>query len=115
MKTSFLICNYNSDDLLLRCITSILNLNNNNIDIYVYDNCSTDNSLDIVIEKFGQSAIHVIKGDSNLGYPKAINSIAKIANGENIFILNPDAVLLFSNNDFIELTNSLEYNHIAGF
>jgi GT2 family glycosyltransferase len=115
MKTSFLICNYNSDDLLLRCITSILNLNNDNIDIYVYDNCSTDNSLDIVIQKFGQSAIHFIKGNSNLGYPKAINSIAKIATGENIFILNPDAVLLFSNHDFIELINSLEYNHIAGF
>ena len=89
MKTSFLICNYNSDDLLLRCISSIISLNNINIDIYIYDNCSTDNSLDLVIAKFNNN-VHIVRGNNNLGYPKAINSIAKIATGENIFILNPN-------------------------
>ena len=114
MKTSFLICNYNSDDLLLRCISSIISLNNINIDIYIYDNCSTDNSLDLVIAKFNNN-VHIVRGNNNLGYPKAINSIAKIATGENIFILNPDAYLLFDNQEFSELISTLNENKIFGF
>lgn len=114
MKTSFLICNYNSDELLLRCITSISKLNNKNIDIYIYDNLSTDNSLDLV-EKANFENLHIIYGDSNLGYGKAINQIAKISSSENIFILNPDAELLFSNSQFNDLTNSLTENEIVGF
>lgn len=115
MTTSFLICNYNSHDLLLRCITSIVNLNNPSIDIYIYDNSSTDNSLNLVIENFHNDQIKIIKGNSNLGYPKAINNIARIAKGDNFFILNPDAVLQFNNNEYEILINSLKNDEIIGF
>jgi GT2 family glycosyltransferase len=114
MKTSFLICNYNSDELLLKCIKSIYNLNNKNVEIYIYDNLSSDNSLNFISQSNFEN-LHIIHGNSNLGYGRAINHIAKISLCENLFILNPDAELLFTNIEFEELSNSLMENEIIGF
>ena len=114
MKTSFLICNYNSDELLYKCINSINNLNNENVEIFIYDNNSSDISLNLV-SQLNVKNLHIIYGQENLGYGRAINFIAKISTCENLFILNPDAEILFTKEDFVELSNSLLDNEIIGF
>ena len=46
MKASILIANYNSEDYLEECLNSIFNQTYENIEIIVFDDASTDNSVD---------------------------------------------------------------------
>ena len=73
MKDSidFLICNYNGGNLLRRCIDSILNLNIQNLDIYIYDNASIDNSLES-IKNYKLNQIKIVEGENNIGYGTSI-------------------------------------------
>jgi GT2 family glycosyltransferase len=116
MKQSidFLICNYNGGDLLRKSIDSILNLNISNSYIYIYDNASSDDSLDS-IQKFKSNHIKIIEGDCNIGYGKAINNIFDISKSEYIFILNPDAELGFDNIQFRDFIKNFEDKEIFGF
>lgn len=116
MKDSidFLICNYNGGILLRKCIKSILNVNLSNIHIYVYDNASEDNSLDL-IRNFNSDQLTIIKGKINIGYGRAINNLFNISKSNNIFILNPDAELEFNNVEIEDLIKKSDNNFIFGF
>jgi len=116
MKQSidFLICNYNGGALLQRCIDSILNLNLTNINIFLYDNASVDDSLD-VIKNYKLNFIIIVEGESNIGYGKAINYLFDISKSEYIFILNPDAQLEFNKTEIEDLIKNTEVKDIFGF
>ena len=45
---SILITNYNKDKFLTKCLYSIKNQNYNNYEVIIFDDCSTDNSLNII-------------------------------------------------------------------
>jgi len=110
----FLICNYNGGNLLRRCIDSILNLNIQNLHIYVYDNASIDNSLDS-IKNYNLNQIKIVEGENNIGYGKAINNLYEISKSEYIFILNPDAELEFDKFKFEDIIKNFEDKNIFGF
>ena len=116
MKDSidFLICNYNGGNLLRKCIDSILNLNIQNLMIYIYDNASIDNSLDS-IKNYKLNQIKIVEGENNIGYGKAINNLFEISKSEYIFILNPDAELEFDKFEFEDIIKNFEDKNIFGF
>ncbi len=92
MKLSVIIVSYNVEKLLRTCLESLLPQLNDQDEVYVIDNASSDNSL-AVVESFG-SRIEVISSPSNLGFSAANNlGIAK-ATGDFTLLLNPDTELL---------------------
>ena len=50
MKISVIVTNYNYEKWLRRCIRSLLNQNFNDYEIIIIDDCSTDNSRNILLE-----------------------------------------------------------------
>ncbi len=113
----FLICNYNTNNLLDSCISSILNLNSDDlqINLYVYDNNSHDKSLN-VLRKFEEShKINVVYGKENLGYGKAINRLFNMSKSDHIFILNPDTILDFDSNKINNIFHLFSKIDIIGF
>ena len=86
--TSIVVLNYNAGDLLLNCVESIYKTQNQEFEVIVVDNISTDNSHKKCKEKFPE--IHLIENKENLGYCEGNNVGIRKANGEFIVILNPD-------------------------
>ena len=110
----FLICNYNGDLLLKKCIDSIIRLKLTHFKIYVYDNDSKDESIES-IKNYRSEVVSIIEGKDNIGYGKAINRIFDMSNSKYIFILNPDSELEFSRNKLELLMSNFGDKLIFGF
>lgn len=91
----FLICNYNSGKDLYKCISSLKRGLGENCNIYVFDNNSRDDSI-LFLKEANFSKVVIIENDSNIGYGKAINKLTTLSFSEYLFILNPDAEILFT-------------------
>ncbi len=91
MDVSIIIVNYNTKELTLDCIDSILDEGSDlKMEIIIVDNGSTDNSAHF-LEKLERSAVvKLIKNSENKGFAKANNQGIKIAKGEFILLLNSD-------------------------
>ncbi|MDP3025605.1 MAG: glycosyltransferase family 2 protein [candidate division Zixibacteria bacterium] len=90
IKLSIIIVNWNVQELLKECLNSIfLNFSEENYEVIVIDNASEDDSVERIKEKFPQ--VKLIVNKENYGFAKACNQGLKIARGEYLFLLNPDA------------------------
>jgi hypothetical protein len=90
---SAVITTFNSAATIESALNSIQSLSGLEMpaDIIVVDNNSQDNTLEIVSNRHG---VKVIAGSENLGLARANNQGAKVALGEHLFFLNPDAMVL---------------------
>jgi len=112
MDVSIITINYNTISLLLDAIDSVIfHTKNLEYEIIVVDNNSSDNSESIILHKYGNLVIYV-KLSENIGFGRANNEGAKYAQGRNIFLLNPDTILL--NNAVKTLSDFLDNNSNAG-
>ena len=97
MLASILINNYNYSKYLAYCVRSILNQTYKNIDIIVYADGSTDNSLEI-LQKY-LPKIKIIS-NKNFGHApsfnqgNAINKTFEASKGDIIFLLDSDDAFL---------------------
>ena len=67
MKTiGAFICNYNKAEFVVKCVTAIKDQTCNDIDIFVVDNASEDNSVALLQQEFGDS-ITILQNETNLG------------------------------------------------
>ena len=96
MELSIVIVNWNSRDLLLRCVASIhtaLGAAGHGVagyEVIVVDNASSDGS----VERAGlTSGETVIRNCRNAGFAAACNQGAQAASGEVLLMLNPDCEL----------------------
>lgn len=93
MNVSIIIVNYNTKNLLVNCVDSILlKTNDLEFEIIVVDNGSQDGSQQIIKEQY--PGIRLIESDVNLGFGAANNLGVKQADGDYIFFLNSDTILL---------------------
>lgn len=93
MNVSIIIVNYNTVQLTLNCISSVIQQTKEiEYEIILVDNASTDESVSQVQNKY--PSVNVIANTSNLGFGKANNVGAEYAKGEYIFLLNSDTILL---------------------
>jgi N-acetylglucosaminyl-diphospho-decaprenol L-rhamnosyltransferase len=88
MDISIIIVSYNTADFLCECLTSLRLSSGVKKEIFVVDNCSTDNSVLIVKEKFPE--VSLIVNSENRGFGAANNQALKDCRGRNIIFLNPD-------------------------
>ncbi|MFC1613342.1 glycosyltransferase family 2 protein [Patescibacteria group bacterium] len=93
MTLSIIIVNWNVKDLLEKCLTSIYKETQNiDFEVIVIDNASSDNSADMVRNKFPQ--VKLIANKENKWFAGGNNQGIKMAQGDLILLLNPDTVVL---------------------
>jgi GT2 family glycosyltransferase len=92
MKLSVIIVNYNVVHFLEQCLLSVFkSMKNIDGEVFVVDNNSVDNSVEMLKSKFPQ--VKLIENKSNPGFSKANNQAIKLATGEYVLLLNPDTVV----------------------
>ncbi|MBT4635014.1 MAG: glycosyltransferase family 2 protein [Candidatus Marinimicrobia bacterium] len=91
---SVIIVNYNVKEYIINCIDSIQNFTSEklNYEIIVVDNASEDGSTEYIENNL--PAIKLIKNADNIGFSRAVNQGVNMAQGEYLFLLNPDTKLV---------------------
>lgn len=90
---SIIIVNYNTRELLRECLSSLFEWTSSLLfEVIVVDNDSSDDSERMVREFFPQ--VNILTAGGNVGFGRANNIGIQIARGRNIFLLNPDTILL---------------------
>lgn len=112
LKTlSVSIVNFNSGEYLLGCLKSLENLKNEaDLDIWIVDNASKDQSLIKAKEYFPK--VHYIECKENLGFGKAQNLALSQVKSEYILILNPDTQI--GPGVISTMINFMEENKLTG-
>jgi glycosyltransferase involved in cell wall biosynthesis len=90
-KVSVLIPSYNYAHYIEEAIESVLSQTYQNFELIIVDNCSTDNTKEVV-EQYIQkdSRIKLVINDVNIGMYRNYNKALLLANGEYIKFLNAD-------------------------
>jgi GT2 family glycosyltransferase len=86
--------NWNRRDDTLRCIESLLETRNSELDVFVVDNASDDDSVNAIKHAFPE--ITLIQNDQNLGFAEGNNvAIRRLVDAgyEFLLLINNDAVL----------------------
>ncbi len=90
-KISVIVPTYNRVDFLCRCVDSILAQNYNNIEIIIINDCSTDNTTEVVNQKYGNnSKVIYIENETNLGPGGNRQKAYLISSGEYIVFADDD-------------------------
>jgi len=89
MDVSIIIPSFNTRDLTLGCIFSIVKYTKGvDYEIVVVDNGSIDKTQEAVKKRFPK--VYVIKNKNNLGFAKACNQGIEISKGKYVLFLNSD-------------------------
>lgn len=108
---SIIIVNYNSSELLEQCLESIYKHTKGiDFEVFVVDNASKDNSVEMVRTKFPQ--VKLITNDKNLLLTAARNLALKQAKGKYIHNIAPD--ILFIENAEKKMIEFMEKNTDVG-
>ena len=89
---SVIIINYNTFDLTVKCIRSVIKKTSCAYEIIVVDNASTLDDPDQFKILFPD--IKLVKSETNLGFSKGNNLGISVATGEHILLLNSDIELI---------------------
>ena len=90
-RTSIIILAFNGMSHLPECLESIKKQTEQNLEIIVVDNASSDNSAEWVAENYPD--VKLIRADKNLGFCKGMNLGSAHASGKYLLLLNQDVVL----------------------
>lgn len=93
MDLSIIIVNYNTMELTRNVLASIYkNTYTFDYEVFVVDNASTDNSIEMVKKEFAMTIL--IESKTNLGFSKANNIAIQSAKGRYILLLNSDTEVM---------------------
>ena len=114
VKLSIIILSYNTKDLTVRCIESLINqydkqLDSGEFEIILTDNASTDGTIEKISNlKSYTSNIRIIQNKENYGFSKGNNIAFKNARGKYILFLNSDTQV--KDKGFLDMINFLNEN-----
>lgn len=92
MILSIIIVSWNTRRDLLRCLASIwANPPACSFEVLVFDNASKDGTTEAVAAEYPQ--VHLMASSENLGFARANNRAAAIAQGQFWLLLNPDTIV----------------------
>lgn len=106
---SIIVTNYNYSEYIQRCIRSVLNQDHVNHEVIIVDDCSTDNSLEVI--KIFEQSIKVLSTPKNAGVAAAANLGIRNARGQ--FVIRVDADDYVSSDMLYFMSKYLELNHDA--
>lgn len=119
MKIMFAMATYNRKETLETCIGSLSKIDNlNEIDLFVFDDCSSDYDYDFLQEKIS-FAKKIVRRDMNLKADKNIyNMYLDFLNSEYDYLFETDSDMLF-NKDIIyllkQVISSMKSNQVISF
>lgn len=89
-ELSVIILNYNTKDILKRCLLSVTKAigSRDDIEITVVDNCSNDKSAEMIRKDFPK--VNLIINKKNLGYAAGNNIALRKCQSRFVLLLNPD-------------------------
>lgn len=92
MIFSIIIVNFNGKKPLEQCLDSILNITLKNFEVIVVDNCSTDDSIKFIKQKYKtkNDKLKIVKLNQNYGPAKARNEGVKHSSGKFLCFLDND-------------------------
>lgn len=91
MDISIIIVSYNTVELTVACLESVLATQQVSYEVFVVDNASRDGSAEIIRKKF--RSVKVIANDTNRGFGAANNQALKECSGRYVIFLNPDTTV----------------------
>jgi len=109
-KISIIIVSYNVRSYLSNSIDSILKSSIKNIELIIVDNNSFDDTVEYISQNY--PSIKLIPNSSNVGFGRAVNQGARIANSDYLLILNPDTII--EEDTLKKLVNYIETNDKIG-
>ena len=111
IDVSVIIVNWNTKDMLMKCLRSIYKNKSSRIkEVILVDNASTDGSVEAVKKNFDR--VKIIQNKSNLGFAKANNLGIKSSMGKYICLMNSDVEVL--NNSIDSMYMFMEKNSDIG-
>lgn len=90
MRLSIIIINYKTAQLILNCLESVYKYDMDGIETIVVDNDSNDNIELLLSQKYPD--VKFMQMGYNAGFGRANNAAIKIAEGENVLLLNSDTI-----------------------
>ncbi len=91
-KLSIIVVHHKNPPILRLCLKSIRNsIKDLDYEVIVVDSATSEESRNLVIEEFPE--VRLVSFKENTGYSKGVNMGIKKAQGEYIFVLNPDIVV----------------------
>ena len=109
IKISICIPTYNRAECLVNCLNSIkLNSSkfNNEVEVCISDNCSTDQTEEVVRNAQEHLCIKYHKNSKNLGIPFNFLNVVDMAGGEFVWLLGDDDLLIPS--AFAQIINLID-------
>lgn len=90
MDVSILVVNWNSKDMLQRCLDCVFASDTEGLlmEVILVDNGSTDGSREMIGDQYPQ--VKLIANGRNLGFTLANNQAYRESRGRNVLLLNPD-------------------------
>jgi len=92
MELSVIIVNWNTRELLAKCLESLAleleDFDPSTVEVFVVDNASTDGSQDMVCDSFDW--VTLINNEENSGFSRANNQAIGISSGKCVLLLNSD-------------------------
>ena len=86
-----IIVNYQGEKIISNCLDSVYSCTHPPKRIIIYDNNSTDTSLDIIKNKYPK--VILIEGDTNIGFGRANNAAMAYSDSKYILFVNNDVIL----------------------
>lgn len=110
---SIIIPIYNMQKYIKECLDSVINQTLINIEVLCVDDCSTDNSAEIIKEYLSDSRIKYYSLPENSGSGAARNFAIDVAEGEFLIFMDPDD--LYASLNCLEnlYTNAKKHNVLA--
>lgn len=87
-KTAVVILNWNGVEMLTRFLPQVIDYSRDDAVVYVADNASTDNSLEVLRKHF--SEVHLVVLDKNWGFAEGYNRALEQIEAEYYVLLNSD-------------------------
>ena len=118
VKLSVVIVNYNVRYFLEQCLSSVYlavdhmaqHRPQEQIEVFVVDNNSVDDSNEMVMRRFPQAIL--IANKENVGFSRANNQAMRLAKGEFVLLLNPDTVV--QETTFLKVVSFMDAHPDAG-
>ena len=111
---SIVIVNYNVRFFLEQALRSVFKATANlSVQVWVVDNASSDDSMDMVKQKF--PTVQIIENKDNVGFARANNMSLRQSNADYVLPLNPDTLLEDSSlsNCFHFMENNPKAGHLG--